>query len=51
MFFTAEWTSLAIGTDRLLVERFRIGLERVGEPGPPERGPVWQIREFTAWTR
>ena len=49
--FVPEWTSMATGTDRYVVEAFRIGLERVAaEPaaGAPAR---WQIREFTAWTR
>lgn len=48
--FVPEWTSMATGTDRYVVEAFRIGLERVSparEPGPPR----WEIREFTVWTR
>ena len=49
--FVPEWTSMATGTDRYVVEAFRIGLERVA--AEPARGspPRWQIREFTAWTR
>ena len=49
--FVPEWTSMATGTDRYVVEAFRIGLERVA--GGPATGssPRWQIREFTAWTR
>ena len=49
--FVPEWTSMATGTDRYVVEAFRIGLERVA--GDPAAGspPRWQIREFTAWTR
>lgn len=49
--FVPEWTSMATGTDRYVVEAFRIGLEQApGAPGatPPRR---WEIREFTAWTR
>ena len=42
LLFLAEWTSLAPGTDRLVVERVRIGLER---------SPGWRIRELTMWTR
>lgn len=45
--FSPDWTSMAIGEDRLLVERFRIGLERVSGNGPPR----WTIRELTGWTR
>lgn len=48
--FVPEWTSMATGTDRYVVEAFRIGLERVSPasgPGPPS----WEIREFTVWTR
>lgn len=50
--FVPEWTSMEIGTDRLVVERFRIGLERTATTDGPRRGtPGWQIREFTAWAR
>ena len=56
--FVGEWTSLALGTDRLVVERLRVGLERnAGEerrglPGPLETvSSTWQIRELTIWTR
>lgn len=45
--FSPDWTSMAIGEDRLLVERFRVGLERV----PGAEGDRWRIRELTAWTR
>lgn len=45
--FSPDWTSMAIGEDRLLVERFRLGLERVSGTGPPR----WRIRELTVWTR
>lgn len=48
--FVPEWTSMATGTDRYVVEAFRIGLEQVA-PGPAGNAqPRWQIREFTAWT-
>ena len=49
--FVPEWTSMATGTDRYVVEAFRIGLEQAapGAGGNPQ--PRWQIREFTAWTR
>ena len=51
LLFVPEWTSMATGTDRYLVEAFRIGLERVAA-APGARAPArWQIREFTAWTR
>lgn len=42
-----EWTSMALGEDRMLTERFRIGLERVSS----EAGRGWRIREFSVWTR
>lgn len=45
--FSPDWTSMAIGEDRLLVERFRVRLERVTEDGTPR----WRIRELTGWTR
>ena len=48
--FVPEWTSMATGTDRYVVEAFRIGLERVADPAA-SAAPRWQIREFTAWTR
>lgn len=48
--FVPEWTSMATGTDRHVVEAFRIGLERVS-PNPGSDPPSWQIREFTVWTR
>ena len=48
--FVPEWTSMATGTDRYVVEAFRIGLERVAGPAA-NAPPRWQIREFTAWTR
>lgn len=47
LLFLAEWTSLAPGTDRLVVERVRVGLERVESPRPTG----WRIRELTVWTR
>lgn len=49
--FVPEWTSMAIGTDRYVVEAFRIGLERVTAEPAVNSPPRWQIREFTAWTR
>lgn len=49
--FVPEWTSMATGTDRYVVEAFRIGLERVAAGPAPGAHPRWQIREFTAWTR
>ncbi|MXW36718.1 MAG: hypothetical protein F4Z65_00420 [Acidobacteria bacterium] len=48
--FVPEWTSMATGTDRYVVEAFRIGLERVAGP-VANAPPRWQIREFTAWIR
>ena len=48
--FVPEWTSMATGTDRYIVEAFRIGLERVATPREPGT-PRWEIREFTVWTR
>lgn len=42
-----EWTSMVLGEDRMLTERFRIGLERVAS----ETGGTWRLREFTVWTR
>ena len=48
--FVPEWTSMTTGTDRHVVEAFRIGLERVAGPAAAAP-PRWQIREFTAWTR
>ena len=49
--FVPEWTSMATGTDRYVVEAFRIGLEQA--PAVPTQTPSyrWEIREFTAWTR
>lgn len=47
LLFLAEWTSLAPGTDRLVVEQVRVGLEREAEPG----SAGWSIRELTIWTR
>lgn len=49
--FVPEWTSMATGTDRYVVEAFRIGLERVAAEPAANSPPRWQIREFTAWTR
>lgn len=49
--FVPEWTSMATGTDRYVVEAFRIGLERVAAEPAANSFPRWQIREFTAWTR
>ena len=50
--FVPEWTSMATGTDRRVIELFRIGLERVPASGPRTDGaPGWRIREFTVWTR
>lgn len=49
--FVPEWTSMATGTDRYVVEAFRIGLERVAAEPAASSPPRWQIREFTAWTR
>ncbi len=50
--FVPEWTSIAIGADRRVVEFFRIGLERARPDGAEDgSAPRWQIREFTAWTR
>ena len=49
--FVPEWTSMATGTDRYVVEAFRIGLERVAADRGTGSPPRWQIREFTAWTR
>jgi len=49
--FVPEWTSMATGTDRYVVEAFRIGLERVAAEPAANAPPRWQIREFTAWTR
>ncbi len=49
--FVPEWTSMATGTDRYVVESFRIGLERVAAEPAAGSPPRWQIREFTAWTR
>ena len=49
--FVPEWTSMATGTDRYVVEAFRIGLERVAAGPAAGSPPRWQIREFTAWTR
>lgn len=50
--FVPEWTSLEIGTDRRVVELFRIGLEQVPAGGARAGGaPGWRIREFTVWTR
>jgi len=48
--FVPAWTSMATGTDRYVVEAFRIGLERVAGP-VANAPPRWQIREFTAWIR
>jgi len=42
-----EWTSMVLGEDRMLTERFRIGLERVDS----EAGTGWRIRELAVWTR
>lgn len=42
-----EWTSMALGEDRMLTERFRIGLERVTS----DAGRGWRLRELSAWTR
>ena len=49
--FVPEWTSMATGTDRYVVEAFRIGLERVAGGPAADSPPRWQIREFTGWTR
>ena len=50
--FVSEWTSMAVGTDHLVVELLRIGLERARPPGsPPEARAGWRIREFTVWSR
>lgn len=49
--FVPEWTSMATGTDRYVVEAFRIGLEQVAPEAAGNPQPRWQIREFTAWTR
>lgn len=50
--FVPEWTSMATGTDRYVIEAFRIGLERVPSTGPDASGfRRWEIREFTVWTR
>ena len=49
--FVPEWTSMATGTDRYVVEAFRIGLERVAAEPAASASSRWQIREFTAWTR
>ncbi len=58
LLFIAEWTSFAIGTDRLVEERLRVGLERIGVgdspglPDPLDSNPsAWRIREITIWTR
>lgn len=42
-----EWTSMVLGEDRMLTERFRIGLERVTS----EAGSGWRLRELSVWTR
>ncbi len=49
--FAPEWTSMEIGTDRLVVESFRIGIERGLAGGGALPGARWRIREFTVWTR
>ena len=48
--FVPEWTSMATGTDRYVVEAFRIGLEQTPDASGSSP-PAWEIREFTAWTR
>ena len=42
-----EWTSMALGEDQMLTERFRIGLGRE----TPEAGGGWRLRELSIWTR
>ncbi len=49
--FVPQWTSMATGTDRYVVEAFRIGLEQVPTQPPQTPPNRWEIREFTAWTR
>lgn len=50
--FVPEWTSMATGTDRYVIEAFRIGLERVASTEADVSGfRRWEIREFTVWTR
>lgn len=51
LLFVPEWTSMATGTDRYVVEAFRIGLEQVAADPAASSPGRWQIREFTAWTR